>query len=158
MNVHIQFWSPFWSFTPTSNPSKGTRGGPLLCPTASPLRVFCLEPSDSVVLPLSHPGGCTLNPAPPPAPSNVTRYGAFRPMLSSAGPQATCGWICSANLNLNFKKLSLIFKIIFYLFVYPAVLGLHCCGFSGCGKRGLFSVAVPRLLIAIASPIAQHGL
>ena len=39
------------------------------------------------------------------------------------------------------------------------VLGL-CCGsgsFSRCGEWGLLSIAMCRLLIAAASPIAEHG-
>ena len=30
--------------------------------------------------------------------------------------------------------------------------------FSGCGKQGLFLIAVCRLLIAVASLVAEHGL
>ena len=47
----------------------------------------------------------------------------------------------------------------FYLFIYLflAVLGLHCCAqaFSSCGEWGL--VAVHRLLIVVAS-LVEHGL
>ena len=41
-----------------------------------------------------------------------------------------------------------------------ALLGLHCCvwAFSSCGEWGLFSSSVNRLLIAVASLIAKHGL
>ena len=42
-----------------------------------------------------------------------------------------------------------------------AVLGLHCCGqafFSSWGKRGLLFVVVRRLLIVVASLVAEHGL
>ena len=41
-----------------------------------------------------------------------------------------------------------------YLFIYlfGAVLGLSC------SEPGLPCVAVPRLLIAAASPVAEHGL
>ena len=40
------------------------------------------------------------------------------------------------------------------------MLGLRCCAwaFSSCGERGLFFVAVHGLLIAVASPVAEHGL
>ena len=46
-----------------------------------------------------------------------------------------------------------------YLF-FLAVLGLHCCtqAFSSCGEQGLLFVAVHRLLIAVASLVAEHGL
>ena len=50
----------------------------------------------------------------------------------------------------------------FYLFIYLflAVLGLCCCAraFSSCGERGLLFAAVSRLLIAVASLVAEHGL
>ena len=46
----------------------------------------------------------------------------------------------------------------FYLFL--VVFGLHCCmgAFSSCGERGLLFVAVRRLLIVVASLVAEHGL
>ena len=39
-------------------------------------------------------------------------------------------------------------------------LGLHCCtrAFYSCGGLGLLFVAVHRLLIAVASLVAEHGL
>ena len=41
-----------------------------------------------------------------------------------------------------------------------AVLVLCCCAraFSSCGERGLLFPAVRRLLIAVASLVAEHGL
>ena len=44
--------------------------------------------------------------------------------------------------------------------VFLAVLGLRCCSwaFSSCSERGLLFVAVHRLLIAVASLVAEHGL
>ena len=40
-----------------------------------------------------------------------------------------------------------------------AALGLHCAwAFSSCSERGLLFVAVHRLLIVVASLIAEHGL
>ena len=54
------------------------------------------------------------------------------------------------------------FFFLIYLFIYLvlAVLGLHCCAraFSSCCERGLLFVAVHRLLIAMASLVAEHGL
>ena len=46
------------------------------------------------------------------------------------------------------------------LFVYLAVLGLCCCAqaFSSCGEWRLLFVAVLRLLIAVPSFVAEHGL
>ena len=53
-----------------------------------------------------------------------------------------------------FKKI-----ILFYLFL--AALGLPCCArvfFSSCREWGLLFVVVRGLLIAVASPAAEHGL
>ena len=52
----------------------------------------------------------------------------------------------------------LVFNKFIYLFL--AVLGLRCCvqAFSSCGEQGLLFVAVCRLLIAVASLVAEHGL
>ena len=47
-----------------------------------------------------------------------------------------------------------------YLFLFcVAALGLLCCtqAFSSCGEQGLLFVAVCRLLIAVASLVAEHG-
>ena len=50
----------------------------------------------------------------------------------------------------------------FFLFIYLflAALSLRCCtqAFSSCGERGLLFVVVRRLLIAVASLVAEHGL
>ena len=50
----------------------------------------------------------------------------------------------------------------FYLFIYLflAVLGLRCCvqAVSSCGEQGLLFIAVCRLLIAMASFVAEHEL
>ena len=50
------------------------------------------------------------------------------------------------------------FILLIYLFL--AVLGLHSCtqAFSSCSERGLLFVAVRRLLIAVASLVAEHRL
>ena len=52
---------------------------------------------------------------------------------------------------------AIFFKIVFY---FLAVLGLHCCmwAFSSCSEQGVLFVAVRRLLIAVASLVAEHGL
>ena len=57
--------------------------------------------------------------------------------------------------HLLFKK---IFIYLIYLFL--AVLGLRCCAqaFSSCGEWGLLFIVVRRLLIAVASLVAEHGL
>ena len=51
--------------------------------------------------------------------------------------------------------------INYYLFLVAlGLLGLHCCAraFSSCGERGLLFVVMHGLLIAVASPVADHGL
>ena len=55
-----------------------------------------------------------------------------------------------------FTYLFIYFK--FYLFL--AALGLRCCtrASSSCGEWGLLFVAVHRLLIAVASFVAEHRL
>ena len=51
---------------------------------------------------------------------------------------------------------------IFFFFInlFLAVLGLRCCvrAFSSCREQGLLFIAVRRLLIAVASLVAEHGL
>ena len=44
--------------------------------------------------------------------------------------------------------------------LFLVVLGLRCCvwAFSSCGERGLLFTGVRRLLIAVASLVAEHGL
>ena len=47
------------------------------------------------------------------------------------------------------------------MYVFMAALGLRCCAqtFSSCGERGLLLFTVlRRLLIAVASLVAEHGL
>ena len=64
------------------------------------------------------------------------------------------------------KGISLLFFfffnkfILFYLFIFGCALGLCCCtwAFSSCGERGLLFIAVHRLLIAVASLVAEHRL
>ena len=52
------------------------------------------------------------------------------------------------------------FFVLIYVFLFLAVLGLCCYAqaFSSCGERGLFLIVVCRLLIAVASFVADHGL
>ena len=62
-------------------------------------------------------------------------------------------------ININSKKSTLFFFIIF-IYLFLAVLGLCCCvgAFSSCGEQGLLFIVVCRLLIAVASLVAEHGL
>ena len=59
--------------------------------------------------------------------------------------------------NILFWGYTTFLKIILFLL---AALGLHCCvrAFSSCGERGLLFVVVRRLLVAVASLVAEHGL
>ena len=53
------------------------------------------------------------------------------------------------------------YKFIYFIYLFLAVLGLRCCAqafLSSCGERGLLFVVVCRLLIAVASLVAEHGL
>ena len=68
--------------------------------------------------------------------------------------------------QISGKTLLFIYLFIYYLFIYlfiylfMAALGLRCCvqAFSSCGEPGLLFVAVCRLLTAVASLVAEHGL
>ena len=52
------------------------------------------------------------------------------------------------------------FFLIYFIYLFLAALGLCCCvrAFSSCGERGLLFVEVRWPLIAVASPVAEHGL
>ena len=65
----------------------------------------------------------------------------------------------TANLN-KLRFLFFLFKFIYLIYLFLAALGLRCCAraFSSCGERGLLSVAVRRLLTAVASLAAEHRL
>ena len=62
--------------------------------------------------------------------------------------------------QLFFHSLIYLFKMIFILFyLLMAVLSLFCCtGFYPVAESGGSSVAVHRLLIAVASLAAEHRL
>ena len=61
------------------------------------------------------------------------------------------------NLSLKLKLLSLL--KLFKVCIFPA-LGLHCYtqAFSSCGKWALLPSCVHRLLVAVTSFVAEHGL
>ena len=63
-------------------------------------------------------------------------------------------------LVLFFISLYFLHKFIYFIYLFLAALGLHCCAqaFSSCGEQGLLFVAVRRLLIAVASLVVEHGL
>ena len=65
------------------------------------------------------------------------------------------------HLYVNFAEMPIeVFCPFLIFFFFLAALGLRCCAraFSSCGERGLLFVAVRGLLIAVASPVAEHGL
>ena len=49
---------------------------------------------------------------------------------------------------------------VFLINLFLAALGLRCCAlaFSSCGEQELLFLAVRGLLVAVASPVAEHGL
>ena len=61
---------------------------------------------------------------------------------------------------LFFIRVIFFKKFIYFIYLFLAALGLHCCAraFSSCGERGLLFVVVHRLLIAVASLVVEHGL
>ena len=70
-------------------------------------------------------------------------------------------------LNMLFSLLSIYSQILFFfnkfiylIYLFLAALGFRCCAraFSSCSERGLLFVAVCRLLIAVASLVAEHRL
>ena len=55
---------------------------------------------------------------------------------------------------------SFLYLFIIIIIIILAALGLRCCAwaFFSCGEQGLLFVAVHRLLIAVASLVAEHRL
>ena len=56
--------------------------------------------------------------------------------------------------------LFLVYKFIYFIYLFLAVLGLRCCAraFYSCSERGLLFVAVRGLLIAVASRCRARAL
>ena len=52
---------------------------------------------------------------------------------------------------------SIFFFFIYFIYLFLAVLGLHCCAwtFSSCGERGLLFVEEHGLLRVVASLVAE---
>ena len=61
--------------------------------------------------------------------------------------------------NRLFKKKINLFVCLFVC-LFLAALGLRCCAqsFSSCAEQGLLFIVVRRLLIAVASLVAEHRL
>ena len=68
------------------------------------------------------------------------------------------GTLCWSSLTAGHR----FFVYLIYLFIYLFLAVLGPCGctrvFSSCAEQGLLFVAVCRLLIAVASLVAEHGL
>ena len=69
-----------------------------------------------------------------------------------------CFYFFIFKLFFNLKKFFL--NLFYFIYLFLDALGLRCCAwaFSSCGERGLLLVAVCRLLAAVASLVAEHGL
>ena len=54
---------------------------------------------------------------------------------------------------------SIIIIVVVIIFIILAALGLLCCVrvFSTCGEWGLLFIVMHRLLIVVASLVAEHG-
>ena len=65
---------------------------------------------------------------------------------------------CPSQFYRSAESLFLLLINLFILFL--AALGLRCCAWacSSCSERGLLFVEVRRLLIMVASVVAEHGL
>ena len=61
---------------------------------------------------------------------------------------------------LFFFNLLFTYKFIYFIYLFLAALGLRCCAwaFSSCGEQGLLFVVARRLLVAVASLVAEHRL
>ena len=70
--------------------------------------------------------------------------------------------MCSSDLVVQFMCVELFIVFLCYplFYLFLAVLGLCCCvqSFFGCSEGGLLFIAVPGLLIAVASLVMEHGL
>ena len=70
-------------------------------------------------------------------------------------------WLLSLSFS-GHAQCQMLYYFFFNLFIYLflAVMGLRCCirAFSSCSERWLLFVVVRRLLIAVASLVAEHRL
>ena len=66
----------------------------------------------------------------------------------------------SLNLVPGGLLIFLFFNLFYFICLFLAALGLHCCmwAFSSCGEQGLLFIAVRGLVIAVACLVVEHGL
>ena len=71
-----------------------------------------------------------------------------------------CYIFCKPLCSNGFILFYYYFLINLFIYLFLSTLGLPCCvrAFFSCGEQGLLFVAVPGLLIAVASLVAEHGL
>ena len=60
----------------------------------------------------------------------------------------------------DFMPIHFICFINLFIYLFLAALGLWCCAWalSSCSEQGLHFIATHRLLTAVASLVAEHGL
>ena len=68
--------------------------------------------------------------------------------------------MCPTSMLPPLLKMLYFFFFLINLFIYLSVLGLRCSAraISSCSEQGLLFVAVHRLLIVVASLVAEHRL
>ena len=66
---------------------------------------------------------------------------------------------CEQKINAGGNQ-CIFFKFIYLIYLFLSVLGLRCCAraFSSCSEQELLFIVVCRLLIAVASLVAEHVL
>ena len=77
----------------------------------------------------------------------------------SGGQGNLCVFLCGFDLTAKYTCKSTVFGFVFYIYLFLAVLGLHCHvrAFSTCGERGLLLIAVHGLLSAEHRAIGCRG-
>ena len=73
---------------------------------------------------------------------------------------ATLAQYFTTIFSLNTQLSLFIYLFIYLIYLFFAAFGLHCCAraFSICGEWELLFVAVPGLLIAVASLVVERRL
>ena len=69
-------------------------------------------------------------------------------------------FLLGSDTSIFFFNEFIYLLFIYFICLFLAALGLRCCvqAFSSCGEQGLLFAAVPGLLIAVASLVAEQGL